>query len=178
MRSEVRAWSARVIEHLVQSHPLGAQTAAYLQRKQTAIGFSRQKGSAARWTLTGRILFNSCLYSPQTPPDDPFVLCTLVHEVHHLSQGWLKALSVYGELEAWQIGFRYYYEITRQPVPPELSELLFLPVVYDRAVLRRARLLMQNYAGKEYRIDLYPLFPLHHEIAWHLGLRRLDKDGV
>lgn len=147
--------------------------------KKTVIGFSRQKDSAARWTPTGRILFNSCLYSPQTPPDDPFVLCTAVHEVHHLRQGWLKALSVYGELEAWQIGFCFYHEITSKPIDPRLAELLSLPVIYDRAVLRRARLLMQNYAGKGYRIDLFPLFPLNHEIAWHLGRRQFgSKDNL
>ena len=37
-----------------------------------------------------------------------------------------------------------------------------------REHLKRARVLMQQFAGKKYRIDLYPLFPLGREIRFRL----------
>ena len=170
------AWTAALINNLTACGPLGAETADYLRSRRTKIGFSRQKHSAARWTPDGRILFAAQQFSPSTPPDDPFVLCTLVHEVCHLRQGWLTALSVYGELIAWQMGFRFYYTlIQRLPAQP-LAELLSLPPPYDRLVLSRARNLMRAYAGKGYRVDLLPLYPLHHEVAWRMGIRVSPPD--
>ena len=41
-----------------------------------------------------------------------------------------------------------------------------LPLGYDRHVLREAACLMQAYAGKGYRVDLLPLFPLPREIKY------------
>jgi hypothetical protein len=166
---ETSAWAAQALDHLARSGLQGEATAEYLRLRCTKIGFSRQKSSAARWTPTGRILFDANQYSSQTPPDDPFVLCTLVHEAHHLSQGWLTALSVYGELSAWQTGFRFYYDLTGKPMDARLNELMSLPLSYDRPMLRRVRTLMQGYAGKGYRVDLLPLFPLHLKI---IGWRR------
>ena len=164
-------WIAQAVDNLSCCGPQGQEAADYLHRKHTRIGFTRQKNSAARWTPIGWVILNARQYSPQTPADDPFLLCTLLHEVHHLRQGMLTALSVYGELDAWQVGFRFYYELTGKPVDPRLSELLSLPLTYDRPMLRRVRTLMQGYAGKGYRVDLLPLLPLHREIGWHLGSR-------
>ena len=45
-----------------------------------------------------------------------------------------------------------------------IEEMLSLPLGWDRAVLRPARELMQEYAGKGYRADLLPLYPLGKEI--------------
>jgi hypothetical protein len=165
------AWIKQAVDHLSRSGAQGREAADFLRRKHTRITFSRQKSSAARWMPPGWILLNTHQYSPQTPPDEPFLLCTLLHEVYHLQQGWLTALSVYGELDAWQVGFRFYYGLTGKPVDARLSELLSLPLAYDRAMLRHVRTLMQGYAGKGYRIDLMPLFPLHQEISWRLGWR-------
>jgi hypothetical protein len=41
-----------------------------------------------------------------------------------------------------------------------------LPLEYDREVLRKAATLMQQYAGKGYRVDLLPLFPAGREIKY------------
>lgn len=43
-----------------------------------------------------------------------------------------------------------------------------LPLGWDRNVLRRAVQLMQDYAGKGYRADLLPYYPLGKEIAYRL----------
>jgi hypothetical protein len=50
--------------------------------------------------------------------------------------------------------------------------MLSLPLTYDRDVLRRARNLMQAYAGKGYRADLLPLYPLGKEIRYRLTGRK------
>ena len=43
-----------------------------------------------------------------------------------------------------------------------------LPLEYDRDVLKKAATLMQAYAGKGYRIDLLPLYPLGRELKYRL----------
>ena len=53
-----------------------------------------------------------------------------------------------------------------QQLVPALEELLTLPLDWDRANLRRARDLMQAYAGKGYRVDLLPLYPMQNEINY------------
>ncbi len=101
----------------------------------------------------------------------------VVHEVRHLQQGWLTALSVYGELDAWQHQFKFLESVNGpyREAPDRsaaIARLMVLPLSWDRSVLRTARQLMRSYAGKGYRIDLLPLYPLHHELAyWFLGWR-------
>jgi hypothetical protein len=147
----------------------------YLRAHRTKIGFSRQSASTgAIWFIDGNIYLNSRYYNLQIAPNDPRLLSLLVHEVRHLQQGFFTALSVYGELEAWQLGFRVYQNLTGQlPLgrngnpPAALLEILSLPLNWNRQVLRRAQTLMQVYAGKGYRADLLPLYPLGKEIkSW------------
>jgi hypothetical protein len=83
-----------------------------------------------------------------------------------LQQGIVTALSVYGELDAWQLEFGIYYRIKEEYPHPAVAELMTLPLEYDRALLKKAAQLMQRYAGKGYRIDLLPLFPLNKEIRY------------
>jgi hypothetical protein len=99
-------------------------------------------------------------------------LSLLVHEVHHLKQGWHLALSVQGELEAWQVQFAYLKSLTQKysPYPQHeatITELMMLSPS-NREHLKHARVLMQRFAGKKYRIDLYPLYPLAREIQFLL----------
>jgi len=109
--------------------------------------------------------------------DLTYAMSLVVHEVRHLQQGWLVALSVLGELEAWQVQFRYLKSIREgmreyAAASPLIGELLGLPLGWDRVVLRRARALMRAYGGPKYRADLLPLYPLDKEVlhlvgAWH-----------
>ena len=99
------------------------------------------------------------------------MLTLLIHEVKHLQQGLFRALSVYGELEAWQLQFRLYHQLTGKPMHPAIAEMISLPLEYDRTVLCRARDLMQAYAGKGYRSDLLPLFPWGKEIKYWLRVK-------
>lgn len=159
--------------HLAKCGETGRQTADFLRARRTRLGF-RKLGPAtgAVWTLGGNIFLNARLYPPaQTPPDHPWVLSLIVHEAIHLRQGWLTALSVYGELTAWQAGFAFYCEVTGKPAQGRMAEILSLPLGWDRQTLRRARDLMQRYAGRKYRADLLPLYPAHLELRYWLTRR-------
>ena len=142
-------------------------TLDFLRRHRTRIGFRRQgMGTAAMWTLDGGIYLNPRHFSPDVRQDDPTLLCLVVHEGCHLRQGPLTALSVYGELEAWQLDLRLRSALGLPLRHPALVELLGLPLGYDRSVLQCARQLMRAYAGPGYRIDLLPLYPLLREVRF------------
>ncbi len=156
--------------HLESVNKTGRTTADFLRARRTRLGF-RTLGPAtgAIWTPGGNIYFNSRLYPPdQTPADHPWLLSLIVHEAVHLRQGWLTALSIYGELEAWQVGFAFYCELTGKAAQGRMAEILRLPWGWDRQVLARGRELMQRYAGKKYRADLLPLYPAHLELRYWL----------
>jgi hypothetical protein len=116
----------------------------------------------------GNIRLNSHYYNYDTPLDDLRIKTLIIHETRHLHQGLFTALSVYGELDAWQLEFKLYHRIKGKYPHAAISELMTLPLEYNRDQLRKAAKLMQDYAGKEYRIDLLPLYPLGREIRYWL----------
>lgn len=162
-------WKKDLLQSLAQLGEAGRDAARYLRDHKTYIGFRRvRKNVGAFWTILGTIHLNTVYYSLATNPADPRVLTLLIHEVKHLQQGMLTALSVYGELEAWQLQFRLYHQLTDVKMHNAIEEMLSLPLNWDRAALGRARALMQEYAGKGYRADLLPLYPLGREIRFRL----------
>jgi hypothetical protein len=162
-------WTNQLLESLDQMGETGRDAAKYLRDHRTYIGFRRvRKNVGAFWTVIRTIHLNTVHYSLESDPADPRVLTLMIHEVKHLQQGLITALSVYGELEAWQLQFRLYHQMTKVKVNTAIEELLSLPLGWDRAVLRRARGLMQDYAGKGYRADLLPLYPLGKELRYRL----------
>jgi hypothetical protein len=112
--------------------------------------------------------------NPTQLADEPYALSLIVHEVRHIRQGMIAALSVRGELEAWQEQFTYlksltgrYSALPRHETIIEEMMTLSLDICAD---LVRARALMREYAGKKYRIDLLPLYPLGRGIRfWSMG---------
>jgi hypothetical protein len=114
---------------------------------------------------------NSHYYSYATPFDDLRLKTLIIHEARHLQQGVFKALSVYGELDAWQLEFGIYQRVRGRYPSAAIAELMALPLEYDREVLKKAAHLMQVYAGKGYRIDLLPLYPLGREIRYWVTRR-------
>jgi hypothetical protein len=105
-------------------------------------------------------------------PDDPWALMEFVHETKHLEQGFYTALSVYGEMEAWQIGFEFYYALLGRK-PSSLSpigSLLKLPLSHNHDVLMQAAHLIdedQNTGKWFWNRDYYwiyalPLNPLNY----------------
>ena len=168
-------WQTSLVDHLASLEiPETQQAAEFIRNRRVKINFQQRNHSiGAFWDLLGNISLNTRYFDVTTPLNNPRMICLVVHEVVHLRQGLITALSVYGELEAWQVDFRLYYQLTGSAPHPLLAELLSLPLKRDRAILSRARALMRQYAGKGYRVDLLPLFPLFDEIRWHLSGKKI-----
>jgi len=163
-------WKNELLQRLEACGAAGAQTAVFLRQRQTRL-FFRRYGPAvgALWTPLGSIHLNARYFSAENL-NEPRLLSLLVHEARHLQQGPLTALSIYGELDAWQVDFLFQRELTGRFASPQVDELCALPLILDRQVLRRAQALMLAHAGPRYRADLLPLYPLPLELRWRLGL--------
>jgi len=171
-------WLDGLLARLPSTGEAGEAALRVLRERRVRIRV-RAQSSGARWTLFGNIEFNPIYVDGK---DDLYALSLLVHEVHHLKQGWHRALSVQGELEAWQIQFAYLKSLTSvySPYPQHnaiIAELMSLSPS-RRGHLQRARSLMQQFAGKKYRIDLLPLFPLASEIRFRLGKKVMDAENA
>lgn len=162
-------WLEKLYEAVAGLGEEGRGAVNFLQARGTKIGFRRARQNVgAFWTVFGNIRLNSQYYSYATPLDDLRIKTLIVHEARHLQQGLFTALSVYGELDAWQLEFRIYHRVRGNYPHPAIAELMTLPLEFDRNVLRKAATLMQDYAGKGYRVDLLPLYPLGREIRYWL----------
>lgn len=163
-------WTQKLLENLHGLGPEAEATLHYINERGTKLSVHDQP-TGARWTIDRRIEINPRF--AQALPNDVYAISLVIHEVRHLQQGMLKALSVYGELDAWQVQFRFLKEKTgRYHSDPlqnaVLEELVLLPLAWQRRNLEQARELMQKYAGKKYRIDLLPLYPLPAEIYYRV----------
>jgi hypothetical protein len=166
---EHSVWTQNLLEAVCSLGEEGRLAVDFLQARRTRIGFKRVRSSVgAFWTVFGNIHLNSRYYTYETPLDNLRIKTLVIHEARHLQQGIVTALSVYGELDAWQLEFGIYHRIKGTYPHPAIAELMALPLGYDRAVLKKAAALMQAYAGKGYRVDLLPLFPLDQEIKYWL----------
>lgn len=158
-------WTENLLEAVRLMGEEGRAAADFLRSRGTKIGFKRARPSVgAFWTVLGNIRLNSQYYTYETPFDDLRIKTLVIHEARHLQQGVVTALSVYGELDAWQLEFGIYYRERKNYPHTAIAELMTLPLEYDRDVLKQAARLMQTYAGKGYRVDLLPLFPLDKEM--------------
>jgi len=164
---EHSAWVNGLLDRLCEVGDEGREAMHYIRTHKTQIGFKRVRPNVgAFWTVFGNIRLNSQYYTYDTPLDDLRLKTLIIHETRHLQQGVLTALSVYGELDAWQLEFRIYQRIKGHYPHPAIAELMTLPLEFDRAVLHQAGTLMQAYAGKGYRVDLLPLFPAGREVRY------------
>lgn len=164
---EHTAWVNMLLERVCEVGEEGQAAMEFIRKSRTRIGFKRVRPSVgAFWTIFGNIHLNSIYYNYDTPLDDLRVKTLIIHEVRHLQQGLATALSVYGELDAWQLEFRVYHRLKGRYPHPAIAELMTLPLELDRVTLKKAAALMQAYAGKGYRVDLLPLFPLGKELRY------------
>lgn len=160
-------WLNTLLENVVQVGDEGRAAVDFIRARRTKIGFKLVRPSVgAFWTVFGNIRLNSHYYSYETPLDDLRIKTLIIHEARHLQQGLMTALSVYGELDAWQLEFRVYHRVKGKYPHSAIEELMTLPLEYDRSVLKKSATLMQAYAGKGYRIDLLPLYPWGREIRY------------
>ena len=168
---EHRVWKENLLEAVIQLGEEGRAAVEFLRARRIKIGFMQVRPNVgAFWTVFGNIRLNSLYYTYETPFDELRIKTLIIHEARHLQQGLITALSVYGELDAWQLEFGIYHRIKGQYPHPAIAELMKLPLGYDRSILKEAAGLMQTYAGKGYRVDLLPLFPLPREIRfWMTG---------
>jgi hypothetical protein len=166
-------WVSALKSALEATGELGAEAGRYLRDHRIRIGV-RPQSAGARWTIDRRIEIH-----PKYARDlaiSPYAMSLVIHEVRHLQQGPLTALSVYGELDAWQVQFAF---LRGLPAPTPGSEtqralvqlLLGLPLGWDRHTLSTARGIMREYAGRAYRVDLLPLYPIHQEVTYAVTRR-------
>lgn len=173
-------WLEQLVSNLDEFGPEAVAALSYLRQHRTKVGLHEQT-SGARWTISRRIELHPRF--AQGSPADPHSLSLVIHEVRHLQQGPWLALSVYGELDAWQLQFRFLRSVTghyhvNSRHNDVLAELMSLPLNWQRSVLQDARRLMQAYAGKIYRVDLLPLYPLPAEIVFRIGGRQPKDHGT
>jgi len=165
-------WLYSLLKYLNRIGDEGQIAAEYLRNHRTKIAFKLNKPSiGAWWTIFRNINLNSHYYSYDKSLNNTRVLTLIIHEVRHLQQGIFTALSVYGELDAWQLEWSLYYRKHGKYPHAAIEELMRLPLGWDRSVLRRAVKLMQAYTTKEYRVDLLPLYPLWKELSYWLFRR-------
>jgi len=163
------AWRTEVLENLMNAGPYGQHAAEYLIANETRFRFSRQGGSGARWSMDKNIYLNPDYYSLDTNPAAPYMLSLIAHEAKHLEQGPVVALSVYGELEAWQVHHEVYKELMDDPkasLGTEWDELSALPLNYSRSNLKEAEGYMKDIGGPGYHIEFLPLYPALMEIGY------------
>jgi hypothetical protein len=169
---EHNLWKENLLEAVMEIGEEGRTAVEFIRRRKTKIGFKQVRPSVgAFWTPFGSINLNSRYYTYETPFDELRIKTLIIHEARHLQQGLMTALSVWGELDAWQLEFGIYHRIKGKYPHAAVAEIMKLPLGYDRTVLREAACLMQTYAGKGYRVDLLPLYPLTREIKYWMTRR-------
>ncbi len=169
----------QLLIELINSGELGRATAEYIVYEEIRLGYLSQPESGAGWTASGNLSF-----PPNTDLTDVRTIVLTEHEILHInSQGILTRLSVYGELQAWQLEYQAYYELTEKYYGEngtpftgtdasgksneskwkELSQLS----LDSREDLERAQVLMKE-ISPSYRSNALPLEPIHKEILFYL----------
>lgn len=160
-------WLEKYFQKVSESSEEGAEAVRFVRGNNIRVGMKRARRSVgAFWTLTRSFYLNKVHYSEETVLENPRAWTLFVHEVRHLQQGILTAMSIYGELDAWQYEFRLYKKLTGKTLKPELEELLALPLNFDRTTLKHAQKLMARFAGFWYGAWILPLYPIHKEIKF------------
>jgi hypothetical protein len=139
-------WVKKVLNTMLSSGGVGKEKAEYILTHDIKFVSKNKGANNAHWGSKfgwhGLAMDNTIHYPSSwegKPANDPWVLSSFAHEAVHLEQGVRTALSVYGELQAWQVGFRYYLALGKTGVSREVRELLKTPLSHDRHVLTQAK---------------------------------------
>jgi hypothetical protein len=161
-------WLEKYLEKIEKSSEEGRQAVEFVRSHKIKVALKRaRKSVGAFWTLRGRFYLNAVHYTKEsTLGDNPRAITIFIHEVRHLQQGPVTAISVYGELDAWQYEFRLLKKMSGRDLHPILEELLNLPLNFDRTNLRNARQLMHKFAGFWYCAWILPMYPITKEIKY------------
>jgi hypothetical protein len=168
-------WLEQYFQKVTESSEEGAEAVRFVRASKIRVGMKRaRKSVGAFWTLGKSFYLNKAHYTMESALENPRAITLFVHETRHLQQGTLTAMSIYGELDAWQVEFRLYKKLTGKTLRSELEELLALPLGFDRATLKRARQLMMKHAGFWYGAWILPLYPIHKEMAFWVTRKQYD----
>lgn len=160
-------WQEQYFQKVAESSEEGAEAVRYVRGNNIRVGMKRaRKSVGAFWTLGKSFYLNKVHYTMESALENPRAWTLFVHEVRHLQQGMLTAMSVYGEMDAWQYEFRLFKRLTGKTLKPELEELLAIPLSFDRTTLKHVRQLMTKFAGFWYGVWILPLYPIHKEIKY------------
>jgi len=140
-------WTKNILENLNTTGKEGLSTAEYIFRNDVKVVTVDNNATNMWWkvkvTPTGLKIQNTLYVSrfiAGKEADDAWALMLFVHETRHMQQGFWTAFSVYGEMEAWQEGFRFYQSLPGHVyVSPFVEQLLALPLSHERDVLKQAR---------------------------------------
>ena len=172
------AWFEQVLTALADSGPTGRASAEYIRQRRIRLGFARQKHTGASWFDWRKLRWGVFLNTHYVGwhPDDPQLYALVAHEAKHLEQGVVEALSVRGELEAWQLQYDILTESSAPLAHRKAWEELRALKPDDRADLRQAQKLTKQIAGPGYLIDRLPLWPLPEEVLhWLRSLGRQQE---
>ena len=112
-------WREQFLETVSNCSSEGKEAVDYIRAHKTHIGIRRaRKSVGAFWTLAKAAYLNSAHYSQESSLANPNAWALLIHEVRHLQQGPLTALSIYGELDAWQYQLRVLKKLTGKQLAP------------------------------------------------------------
>ncbi len=163
-------WLEKYLDKVAQSSEEGREAVEFVRLNRIKVAIKKaRKSVGAFWTPGRKFYLNAHHYTKEsTLRDNPRAITIFVHEVRHLQQGTVTAISVYGELDAWQYEFRLLKKMTGRDLHPLLEELLGLPLNFDRNNLHHARKLMHKFAGFWYGAWILPMYPITQEIKFWL----------
>jgi hypothetical protein len=165
-------WFDPALDALAGLGPTSEALADFVVKRRVRLGFTPQRHSSATWFNWRRLrsgVYLDTHYAIQRP-DAPHISALVAHEVKHLQQGFWEALSVRGELVAWQVQHDVLGRLSCASSDPRWDGIAILRPD-SRSDLVLARALMKTIGGARYHIELFPLWPLREEISFQL--RRL-----
>ncbi len=176
-----KPWELDALTRLRRSGPLGMQAVDFIAQRNVRLGFAAQP-TGAKWTLRGMLVGPPLIQISDKQQKsvetgrDAWSISLIAHEAWHYHQGLLTALSVYGELEAWQLQMKVLRGLEAPPTHPALNAIEHLSLNHDPETLREAVRLMKAYSPA-YRIDLLPLNPLLYMAVagWARALRSVGR---
>src|SRR5688572_8731762 len=93
-------WLEKYFDKVAESSEEGREAVSFVRANKIKVGLRRaRKSVGAFWTLNRTFFLNTFYYSMESSLENPRAWTIFVHEVHHLKQGVLTAVSVYGELD-------------------------------------------------------------------------------
>jgi RHS repeat-associated protein len=129
------------------------------------------KNTGAKWTTDNNIVINShgsdftLLNGILTSKYYESIAGLIAHEAKHLEQGWIVALSVYGEFEGWKVEQQVKNEMFG--TVPRFGTTRYVvfntPLTHDPDTLGWVWRAMVGEQGWDYMVWLLPLNPLNHD---------------